>query len=191
MPLKQLFVQFEQIDSTHDFAKANLPYFKKETLTTLFALNQTKGHGKELRPWISMKGNIHLTLHYQLSTPHPHLHQLSNLLAYTLYQSIPNHETLLSFKFPNDLYFEEKKCAGVLTDIVDQHLIMSVGCNVEKRPSEAFSNLYFMKRDELLLAFLKNFEKYFELFIQSAMTSNQVPQLIPCKSFGEINSVLR
>lgn len=165
MPLECLFIQLEEIDSTHEFVLRHLHYLDKDRLTFVTARTQSKGRGKGDRSWISCPGNIHLSIYYQLKEEHPLLHELSHLLAYSVYEAVSSTEHPLFFKEPNDLFYLGKKCCGVLTSIDLPHLVMSVGCNLASTPSPLFSCLSHISHATFMEQFKQKFLNHFTSFL--------------------------
>ena len=127
---------FETIGSTHTYLKDN--YMNYEDGTVIIADYQTDGVGTHSRTWYSSKKNITMSILYK---PTCSINKLDNLtidIANSLQSMIWDmYEIKLDIKYPNDLYFNGKKIAGILTTINTlgekiNYLIISIGFNVNE-----------------------------------------------------------
>jgi BirA family biotin operon repressor/biotin-[acetyl-CoA-carboxylase] ligase len=131
---------FEETTSTNTLAKT-LPPYKGQTV--LLAKTQTKGRGQFNRTWNNAQnpsGQLLVTYAQYFSlAPQPHLTVAIGIALHrSLIQIWPQLD--LKLKLPNDLYKEEKKCAGLLVETVSlgnqYHLIIGLGLNVTSYPLE-------------------------------------------------------
>lgn len=132
---------YEKIASTQDLAKA---YLKKGGLeNACFAANaQTAGYGKRGRLFYSPAGQ---GIYLSVALPHFHLIKsrlglLTPAVATAIVQQLicfyPGYHFAL--KWVNDIYLEGKKVAGILTERVNDGLVIGVGINFaeEKFPAQ-------------------------------------------------------
>jgi BirA family biotin operon repressor/biotin-[acetyl-CoA-carboxylase] ligase len=125
----------------------------------ILADGQLKGRGQYSRVWQSALGQ-QIQMTYGLFF-------YDHKLAPSLYVAYITMKTLLffapnlpvSFKWPNDLYINDKKIAGILVTASDQYLTISVGLNL------TFDSLSFgsvcqfinhINREEFIAHFIKN-----------------------------------
>lgn len=128
---------YDNTDSTNDEAErllangANAPF-------AVLANNQTHGRGRRGRKWFSPGGgNLYLSLGFRPDV------QALKLRNFTLWQGINICKFLRDFtgsdkikvKWPNDIYYEDKKIAGMLTEAsIDceriKTLIFGIGLNI-------------------------------------------------------------
>ncbi|MEA2104085.1 MAG: biotin--[acetyl-CoA-carboxylase] ligase [Candidatus Cloacimonadota bacterium] len=119
------------LDSTNVFAKKLLKQKSKKNFV-IVAREQKDGKGRLGRKWASSKGGLWFTMvlagkQYQ-----------SNV---TLLTSIALHKTIKSIfssaplfiKWPNDLFWKDKKIAGILTSSSQNSTIIGVGLNVNQK----------------------------------------------------------
>lgn len=119
---------FDQIDSTNSWLKKN-----KKSPTVCLAETQTQGRGRNGNQWFSPDSqNIYLSLNWVFESQPKHLQWLS------LWIGIVIAETLASFgiqghgiKWPNDLYFNNKKLGGILieTSSATSEMVVGIGIN--------------------------------------------------------------
>ena len=103
-----------------------------------FAEYQTSGRGRRGRTWVSPFGsNIYFSLYWKLESG------LAGVMGLSLAIGIAVTDALellgcknLKLKWPNDIYWNEKKLAGVLIELSAQsggaaHVVIGVGINVD------------------------------------------------------------
>lgn len=128
--------KFETIESTHTYLKEN--YMNYENGTVIIADYQTSGIGTHSRTWYSSKKNIIMSLLYKPTCSIDKLDNLTIDIANVLKKMIYDmYEIKLDIKYPNDLYLNGKKIAGILTTINTlgekiNYLIISIGFNVNE-----------------------------------------------------------
>ena len=133
---------FETIESTHTYLKEN--YMNYEDETVIIADYQTGGIGTHSRTWFSSKKNITMSILYKPTCSVDKLDNLTIDIANVLKEMIYDmYKIKLDIKYPNDLYLNGKKIAGILTTINTigekiNYLIISIGFNVNETnfPSE-------------------------------------------------------
>jgi BirA family transcriptional regulator, biotin operon repressor / biotin---[acetyl-CoA-carboxylase] ligase len=135
-------VQLATIDSTSEEAK-RLSQLGAEEGTLVWAEQQTDGHGRFGRSWISPSGNLYFSLLLRPGRPPAQTMQLTFAAAVALSDAI---ETLLpegaavTCKWPNDVLVKGSKIAGILLEssidaagVVDS-LVIGIGVNVASHP---------------------------------------------------------
>lgn len=145
--LGQDFRYFSEIDSTNSYIKRLKSDAVSHGLVCL-AEYQTGGRGQYNRPWISEAGkNLMFTMVFKPATKY-RLFSLSLVTAHAIAEVIePKIMKPVRIKWPNDLYIEDKKLGGVLTESIFNgneldRLIIGVGLNInqESFPMIAGSN---------------------------------------------------
>ncbi|MEI7942652.1 MAG: biotin--[acetyl-CoA-carboxylase] ligase [Candidatus Riflemargulisbacteria bacterium] len=131
-----MIYRFSEIDSTNDYALRS-----KETLVSgdvVIASRQTKGHGRFNREWVSdSEDNVYLTVV---------LGDISNFSVIPLYTAVVLVRVLESFgvntkiKWPNDIFVDSKKIAGILVQSSlqgnNQFVVVGVGLNIRLSEEE-------------------------------------------------------
>lgn len=127
---------FKTIESTHTYLKEN--YMNYEDGTIIIADYQTDGIGTHSRTWYSSQKNITMSILYKPTCNVDKLDNLTIDIANALKEMIYDmYEIELDIKYPNDLYLNGKKIAGILTTINTvgekiNYLIISIGFNVNE-----------------------------------------------------------
>ncbi len=131
-------IYYKEIGSTQDEAK-KLINTKINNGTIVLADSQTKGRGTKENIWYTGSGkNIAMTLIIFPKCNIQELDGLTKLIAECIVTTISdlyNYE--LTIKFPNDVFLNGKKIAGILTESStskDQvnHILIGIGFNVNE-----------------------------------------------------------
>ncbi|MEJ5273877.1 MAG: biotin--[acetyl-CoA-carboxylase] ligase, partial [Spirochaetota bacterium] len=131
---------FESIDSTNSELLNN----EYEDKTLIYTYDQTKGRGRFDRKWITFK-NKALALSFLLKnngTEKNRFNLLKNYFIFNMIFSITlveildkNYKIKSWIKWPNDIYIEDKKLAGILTEskFLDKNnfkIVAGIGINI-------------------------------------------------------------
>ncbi len=137
--LANRIVHFEclpEVDSTNRYA-ASLPLPKTGKFSVVLAEMQTAGKGRRGRVWVSpYAANIYLSLLWPIQRPMHEAGVLSPLLAISMLKALTElGMTGLSLKWPNDLYCNNKKLAGLLMECSGEvnggyKMVVGMGVNV-------------------------------------------------------------
>ncbi len=173
---------FDEIDSTNlearRRAEAGAPHG-----ACLVAEHQSAGRGRLDRHWQSPKGSallFSLILRHEINLNR--IFALNNLVSLALCRALEKHGGLApAIKWPNDVYLEGKKLAGVLTEFTSRgemvdHAVVGVGLNVNQPPSwlagldQPAMSLkaatgHAWRRAELLAWFLGEMSQLYERFV--------------------------
>uniref|UniRef100_A0A7C4TGI1 biotin--[biotin carboxyl-carrier protein] ligase n=1 Tax=candidate division WOR-3 bacterium TaxID=2052148 RepID=A0A7C4TGI1_UNCW3 len=114
----------DEIDSTNEYAKRILD--KATEGTVVLADIQTSGKGRLDRKWYSPEGGIYLSV--ILFTDRPLLIPILGGVA--VCETFNNYGILLGLKWPNDVMLNEKKVAGILSEVIDTKVILGIGINL-------------------------------------------------------------
>jgi BirA family biotin operon repressor/biotin-[acetyl-CoA-carboxylase] ligase len=108
----------------------------------IWAKEQTAGYGRENAPWFSPEGGLYFSIILPKSGIED-LQTLTILAAFVIAKTIKENFALEAFiKLPNDVFINQKKVAGVLTEnIVGKDIkfsMMGIGLNtnIEKFPKD-------------------------------------------------------
>ncbi len=128
---------FEEIGSTSDFAHTIASQEATDGILVI-ADRQTHGRGRLGKEWVSPNGGLWYSL---ILIPPLRSDQVESI---TLVMALPIVRAInamigegVSLKWPNDLYFNGKKCGGILTELftaypptIIKYIIMGIGINV-------------------------------------------------------------
>lgn len=132
-------LQLEAVDSTNNFLKqytASCP----DLITLVTAEYQTAGRGSASNTWESEAGKnlLFSLLVHPMEVRAEHMFVLSEVLALAVCGALNEYESGFQIKWPNDIYYADKKVAGML---IENHLrgatisrsVMGVGLNVNQQ----------------------------------------------------------
>jgi len=170
MKLKSLI--FKSVKSTNDIAH-KLIKKKKIRPSIIVSEKQTKGRGTMGKKWISKKGNLFLTIFFDMSKKNVDFKEFAVLNAYLLKSIlVKKFSNKIKIKWPNDLLFEEKKICGILQETVinaeKKFLIIGIGINTNLKPTNSSFLSTSLKQitkknidnKKLFIMIKKNYEKF-------------------------------
>ncbi|HID65498.1 MAG TPA: biotin--[acetyl-CoA-carboxylase] ligase [Aquificaceae bacterium] len=142
--------------------------------TVIVADYQSQGRGRLGRKWISQEGGLYFSF---LEDPNnfPSLIEIPLVVGYSIATSLEKLTGVsFSLKWPNDIYYRNKKLSGILCELYKNKLVVGIGINVnqEKVPEEIKDRATTLRlitgkewnRREVLLKILENIEKDLDLF---------------------------
>ena len=161
MRLKKYF--YKKVESTNNVAIRLIKQGNERGI--ILTDQQTKGKGQKANRWISMKGNLFLSIFFEVSKKIS-LTTIVNLnikiVKNIIYKKI---NSLIQVKKPNDILINKKKVCGILQETIfkegKKYLIVGIGINVSNSPRinnypTTFLNNYSNKK----LNRLKLFEEF-------------------------------
>ena len=107
--MKLRSLKFKSVKSTNDIA---LKLIKKDNIKPSIILSerQTKGRGTMGKKWISKKGNLFLSIFFDMSKKKIDFKRFSILNAYLLKSILTKKfSTKIKIKWPNDILYKKKK----------------------------------------------------------------------------------
>ena len=163
---------YKNINSTNDKA---IKIIKKSKIKSGIVITdfQKKGRGKYGNKWISLKGNIFISIFFYLEENNYSLKEM------TLFNCILVKKILslyckkrINIKLPNDLMVNKKKISGILQEIIkkgnQKYIIVGIGINLVKNPyiiNYPTTSLLevtnkIIKKDEVINKLKKIYEKF-------------------------------
>ncbi|CAD8158782.1 unnamed protein product [Paramecium octaurelia] len=130
-------ILFDEIDSTQTYATQHYNSLFKDQITAIRALSQTDGRGQHTKKWESKsKRNILFTIIFPYFKNFQYINTIPLIVAHSVLQVYNNlYDLNGSIKWFNDIYFLDKKQAGILvqSEITGQDIVifMGVGINVD------------------------------------------------------------
>ena len=107
--MKLRSLKFKSVKSTNDIA---LKLIKKDNIKPSIILSerQTKGRGTMGKKWISKKGNLFLSIFFDMSKKRIDFKKFAIINAYLLKSILAKKfSNKIKIKWPNDLLFKKKK----------------------------------------------------------------------------------
>ncbi len=174
---------FTSIDSTNRFLK-DLPISKQ--LEICCSEIQTQGRGRFGRHWHSPFGeNIYCSSRWTLNCDLTKLSGLSLITSLAILATLKefNLPSEIKIKWPNDLYWTDKKLCGSLIEILAEsnsnaQVIIGIGLNVNTDtikhplPDKPWCSLYeitkqYFDRNLLIARLISNLERYLDKFLNN------------------------
>ena len=178
--MKLKLIKMKRIKSTNDVA---LKLIKRKKLkpTLISSLSQTNGRGTRGKKWISKKGNLFISIFFEINQKKINFRQYALLNAYLL-RYILNKFTKkkIDIKWPNDLLFNKEKICGILQEVITydtkSFLIIGAGINTNNHPIiknyKVTSLSSILKKNINNNKILNEIKKNFEKFIHQTKTCN-------------------
>jgi BirA family biotin operon repressor/biotin-[acetyl-CoA-carboxylase] ligase len=126
------FFRLSEVESTNEYVKGILKNAPEGTV--VLADVQTAGKGRKGRNWYSPEGGLWMSV----LLDHCDSCLMPLTAAVAICEAFKLYDIRLGIKWPNDLFLNRKKVAGILTEIVDERAILGIGINlnVERFPSD-------------------------------------------------------
>ncbi len=131
---------YDILDSTNSYATELLKSENIREGTIIWAIEQTNGRGQQATKWQSA-ANMSLTFSQIL---HPHFLKVSKIAYLGMIIALAVQESLaeitnekINIKWPNDIYFKNKKVCGILIEngikgMNLSHAVIGIGVNVNQ-----------------------------------------------------------
>ncbi|QLE79319.1 biotin--[acetyl-CoA-carboxylase] ligase [Francisella sp. Scap27] len=131
-------IYFHSIDSTSNYAIKHQNSFLGNTI--ILAEHQTKGYGRFNREWVSPFGkNLYCTIVEYISFDISKFSGLSLIIAISIAKVLQDLDFDVKLKWPNDIYINDKKVAGVIINISGEinnesilHIAFGLNVNMQK-----------------------------------------------------------
>ena len=172
MSFKKFF--YKKVNSTNDLAIKKIKV--GITKGIIIADYQKKGRGQQGKKWLSLKGNIFMTIFFKIKE-NINIKKITilncKIIKKVLFQYI---KKTITIKPPNDLLVDKKKICGILQEIKfnqkHKFIIIGIGINLIKNPiikNYPTTNIlketgYKVKRLNLIKKIEKNYIKNLKLF---------------------------
>lgn len=183
---------YNKIDSTNLEAKRLISSGKILNDTVLVTEIQTSGIGRLNREWVSEKGGLWFTMIFPNQNFNP---------SVTVFTGIVLHKILLHFlpdaplmiKWPNDIFWKDKKMAGILCSNFRNSSIIGIGINMNQKNmpegiSKIATSVYIETGREIRLKkFLKKFLEKFEKELPKYLNKNLQPFYLYYKKYDYLS----
>lgn len=137
---------FDNIDSTFDQLYSNENYYKilNHQSFAIQSFKQNRGVGRGNKSWESPRGNFYITLNQKIKAKD--VLKKSFYLCYLIHKYFKKrYSILLQYKWPNDLFFNNKKIVGVVakSKIISQdaYTQIGIGININSSPLPTATSL--------------------------------------------------
>ena len=148
--MKVKLLRFKSVKSTNDVA-LKLTQKKNSKPTMIVSETQTHGRGTMGKKWISQKGNLFISIFFEMNQKNINFKHFAILNAYLLKNVLSKHfSKKIKIKWPNDLLHNNKKICGILQEVVNyknkRFLVVGIGVNTNLNPkNKGFSSTSLKK----------------------------------------------
>ena len=167
--MKFQIIKYKSVDSTNDVAIRRIKKGKIKPAIIL-ANSQNKGRGQYGRQWVSYKGNIFMTIYFNINK-NMSIKYLTKKVYITLKKSLEKFVSeKITIKLPNDLLIKGHKVCGILQETINYNnnkfFIVGIGINLVKSPKITNKHVSFLqkynnnkiKKADIFKKIKKNFE---------------------------------
>ena len=171
MKLKKF--NYKIINSTNDLAIRIIKNTNNKS-GIVIAEKQKKGRGQYGKKWTSFKGNLFVSIFFQLSNVQLSLKYLTKVNCFLVKKLLSNYyKGKISIKNPNDLLIKNMKISGILQETLTKSgktfIIVGIGINLIKSPtirSYLTTNLFDLTGEKITPNFAAlKLKKIYETFI--------------------------
>ena len=168
--MKIQVIKYSSVDSTNNVAIRRIKQGKTKP-TLIIANSQKRGRGQYGRKWISIKGNIFITIYFKLKK-NITIKMISKKVYRTLKRILEKFvNKKIAIKPPNDLLIKGAKICGILQETIiynkNKYFIVGIGLNLNKSPKIGNKLVSFLqkynnnkiKKMDIYKKIKKNFEK--------------------------------
>ena len=133
---------FDVLDSTNEYLKNKE---KLEEYEVVIAKTQTNGRGKRGSVWISNEGAALFSFVIDSIVYDDKVTIYTGFIVRNILHKLikeafsENVESYLKFKWPNDIYYKDKKLCGILCEKVGEKIIVGIGINVNNNDFGIFN----------------------------------------------------
>ena len=147
--------KYKCVNSTNDVA---IGLIKKNIKSGIvISKMQKRGRGRIGRKWISLQGNLFVSIFFSLENIKMNITQLTKNNANLIIKVISKYyKKRIQIKMPNDILIGKKKICGILQETVKknniQYLIIGIGINLAKNPiikEYPTTNLYDLTKNKV------------------------------------------
>ena len=169
--MKLNLIRFNCVKSTNDSA-IKIIRSKKKKEGIVISILQTNGKGTMGKKWISQKGNLFVSIFFELKETLPNYKEFSKINPFIIKKILNKYSTYtVKIKKPNDLLIKSKKVCGILQELIKldkkSFLIIGIGINTLKSPkNKKFKSISLLECSEKAInnyEILKILKKNYEL----------------------------
>ena len=169
--MKLKLIKFQKVKSTNDEAIKIIKSKSNKEGIVISAL-QTNGKGTMGKKWISIKGNLFVSIFFEIKQNMPNFKEFSLINPIIIKNILKCYSKFeVKIKWPNDLLIKSKKVCGILQELIKiekkTFLIIGIGINTLKSPKKrefkSISLIECSNKPINNLEILKNLKKNYEL----------------------------
>lgn len=173
-------IHFKEIESTQNYLRQEVTTLMKEDNHVLVSVEtQTHGIGRKENRWVDSSGSIAFSCVIPSSEKLSLVPLWTSLTVKDFFKK--KFQIELQLKWPNDLYYKNKKCGGIICHKVDEVIVIGIGLNLSGKPDQLLDDLNQAGHLEISMNSLnQNFKEEIPLSIyQHILATPFVPEDIP------------
>ncbi len=150
-------IYFNKITSTQDYALELINNNNIQEDMLIIASIQTEGRGRlKQRKWSSEYGNFHGSFVINIEKLEVNINNISilnTILMHSIFEFLNNilNRNLIKIKLPNDIYYNNKKLAGVLIEVIYPYAVIGIGINIYNAPLDTSTSILNIIKDNNLI----------------------------------------
>ena len=154
--MKLNLIRFNCVKSTNDSA-IKIIRSKKKKEGIVISILQTNGKGTMGKKWISQKGNLFVSIFFELKETLPNFKEFSLINPFIIKKILNKYSTsTVRIKKPNDLLIKSKKVCGILQEVIKfekrKFLIVGIGINTLTCPkNNSFKSISLLECSNKLI----------------------------------------
>ncbi len=169
--MKMQIIKYDSVDSTNNVAIRRIRQGKIKPSLIISNL-QKKGRGQYGRNWISLRGNIFISVYFRVKK-NINIKIISRDIYGLVKKSLENFvDEKITIKLPNDLLIKKEKVCGILQETIihnkNKYFIVGIGINLYKKPKILNKRVSFLqkynnnkiKKTDIYKIIKRNFEKF-------------------------------
>ena len=130
---------FKIVNSTNDLAIQIIKNTNNKS-GIVIAEKQKRGRGKYGKKWTSLKGNLFVSIFFQINLVKLSLKNLTKVNCFLVRKLLSNfYKDTITIKNPNDLLIDNMKISGILQETLSKSgetfIIVGIGINLIKSPA--------------------------------------------------------
>ena len=137
---KREFIFLEETDSTNNELKALIRSSEKPLFTVISAKKQLSGRGRLGRSFFSPEGGLYFSLSLPLTGKENNIPFITLLAGLCVYKAIKELTGISTeVKWPNDIYLNDKKLCGILSELVSGKqltAVVGIGININVKKTD-------------------------------------------------------
>ena len=154
--MKLNLIRFNCVKSTNDSA-IKIIRSKKKKEGIVISILQTNGKGTMGKKWISQKGNLFVSIFFELKETLPNYKEYSKINPFIIKKILNKYSTYtVKIKKQNDLLIKSKKVCGILQEVIKfekrKFLIVGIGINTLTCPkNNSFKSISLLECSNKLI----------------------------------------
>ncbi len=182
-------IYYNFADSTQSRAKDLLDTGYKPPLIVI-ARHQENGVGRHGREWLSVDGDITITIVISPMDTYSNWPKFSYIAALSVGEVVIDSD--ISYKWPNDVMIDGKKLSGILLERHKNNLLIGIGVNFIKKEIDgtiSLSEIGFYDIDLVISNITQNFQTLYNNYMLNGFSYIREKWMSKAKIGLEVNSV--